>query len=820
MRASASVLSVSALVFIFALSVGARQESKQRATDPSGFTSTQTFDSSGGFVAVTDSLDKTTHAGQSPANATDSSAEISTQVPTASMSATAVPITIHVPADQPTIQAAIDVALNGDTVLVSPGTYKENIDFHGKAIAVISQNGPAVTSIDGGNLNTVVTFDTSEGLTSQLRGFAIRNGSASFGSGINMLGASPTIVGNYFVSNNEGSGGYGAAIGGNVSSPDIERNVFWNNTCDTQFLSGVVSFINGSSPLIVNNIFHDNTCRAINMTLPQGTQPNVINNTIVRNSVGIRVDARIATAQQVYENNLLIANQVGLEVDFLSPGNEPTWKNNDVFNSTTSYMGINDLTGSAGNISVDPHVLSTTNYHLQTGSQVIDAGDSSAPGLPSTDFDGFPRVRGGAVDTGAYEFFPTSISLQPSSLTFSTQLIGTRSTAQPVVVMNTGPMPLFLSLSVTGDFLQSNNCPSRVAPGASCTVNVSFKPTAVGARTGGLLLADNASASPQNVLLTGTGQGFPIVSLSTTSLAFGVHVLGTTSTSRNVVLSNTGTTTLVISKIVASGDFTIPTNTCGSSLAPKTSCTISVAITPTAVGTRIGTLTINDNASGSPHSVSLSGTGTAVTLSPSALNFSPQLLGTTSAGRTVTLANHSTATLNFTGITIAGTNAGDFVIASKTCNSGLAGNATCTVTVNFHPSLIGPDSATLNFSDDGGASPQIMSVTGTGTVVTLSRSSIVFPTQSVGTTSASQSVTLTNHGATALHINSVSVVGTNPSDFLISFDSCPPDLVANTACTVSVDFHPTAIGARTASLAFSDNGGASPQVAKLTGTSQ
>src|SRR5260370_2792973 len=185
-------------------------------------------------------------------------------------------------------------------------------------------------------------------------------------------------------------------------------------------------------------------------------------------------------------------------------------------------MGINDLTGSAGNISVDPHVLSTTNYHLQTGSQVIDAGDSSAPGLPSTDFDGFPRVRGGAVDTGAYEFFPTSISLQPWSLTFSTQLIGTRSTAQPVVVMNTGPMPLFLSLSVTGDFLQSNNCPSRVAPGASCTVNVSFKPTAVGARTGGLLLADNASASPQNVLLAGTRPGFPLVSPPPTHLALWV----------------------------------------------------------------------------------------------------------------------------------------------------------------------------------------------------------------------------------------------------------------------------------------------------------
>jgi YD repeat-containing protein len=819
MRTSVSVLSVSVLVLVLALfAVG--QQSNGRTTDPSGFATTEAHDSSGRVIAVTDNEGNTTHPGQIFANLTGSSGEVNIHAPTASISAITAATTIHVPADQATIQAAIAAAQNGDTVLVSAGTYKENIDFHGKAIALVSQNGPAVTVIDGQNLNTVVTFDTSEGLGSQLRGFTIRNGSASFGAGIYLLGASPTVVGNYFVSNNEGSGGFGAGIGGNGSSPDIEQNVFWNNACDTQFLSGVVSFVNGSSPRIVNNIFHDNPCRAINMTLPVGNTPDVINNTVVRNSVGIRVDARVATAQQVYENNLLIANPVGLEVDFLNPGNEPTWKNNDVFNSTTSYMGITDLTGTAGNLSADPHVLSTTNYHLQFGSAAINAGDSSAPGLTSTDFDGSPRVQGGVVDIGAYEFFPASISITPSSLTFSTQLIGTTSLSQPVVVKNVGTMPLFLSVGVNGDFLEGSNCPARLAPGTSCTANVSFKPTATGTRTGNLLLSDNASASPQNVLLTGTGQGFPIVSLSTTSLTFGLQVFGSTSASKSVVLRNTGTTTLAISSIVASGDFIVPTKTCGSSLAPQTNCTISVAFKPTAVGTRTGTLMITDNASGSPHTVSLSGTGTAVTLSPTALTFSPQLVGTTSAGHTVTVTNHNATTLNFTGITIAGTNAGDFHIASKTCNSNLAGNTTCTVAVNFHPTLIGPESANLNFSDDGGASPQIVPMTGSGTVVTLSRNSIVFPTQSIGTTSASQSVTLTNHGATALHINGVSIVGTNASDFLISFDSCPPDLVANTNCSVSVEFKPAAIGTRTASLAFSDNGGASPQVVKLTGTGQ
>jgi hypothetical protein len=95
-----------------------------------------------------------------------------------------------------------------------------------------------------------------------------------------------------------------------------------------------------------------------------------------------------------------------------------------------------------------------------------------------------------------------------------------------------------------------------------------------------------------------------------------------------------------------------------------------------------------------------------------------------------------------------------------------------------------------------------------------------FPTQSVGTTSAPQSVTLANHTSSVLVINSVGIIGVNARDFFVSFDSCPPDLVGNSSRTVSVEFRPTATGPRTASLAFSDNGGASPQVVRLGGTGQ
>src|SRR5437016_11786219 len=84
--------------------------------------------------------------------------------------------TINVPASQPTIQAAINAASNGDTVLVAPGTYRENINFMGKAITVTSSSGPSVTTINGGAAGSVVTFTSNEGTNSVLSGFTITNG--------------------------------------------------------------------------------------------------------------------------------------------------------------------------------------------------------------------------------------------------------------------------------------------------------------------------------------------------------------------------------------------------------------------------------------------------------------------------------------------------------------------------------------------------------------------------------------------------------------------------------------------------------------------
>src|SRR5437762_2283150 len=115
--------------------------------------------------------------------------------------------TVHVPADQPTIQQAINASNNGDLILVSPGTYFEHIDYHGKAISIRSISGPLETIIDGNTTGTVVTSQTGEGAQSQLTVFTIQNGFAKFGASIMLFEASATITQNIFSDNAQSDGG-------------------------------------------------------------------------------------------------------------------------------------------------------------------------------------------------------------------------------------------------------------------------------------------------------------------------------------------------------------------------------------------------------------------------------------------------------------------------------------------------------------------------------------------------------------------------------------------------------------------------------------
>jgi hypothetical protein len=219
---------------------------------------------------------------------------------------------------------------------------------------------------------------------------------------------------------------------------------------------------------------------------------------------------------------------------------------------------------------------------------------------------------------------------------------------------NTGNASLSVtSISVSGtnasDFTQTNTCGSSVAAGANCTISVTFKPAATGTRSANLSVADSATGSPQTLSLSGTGSSTSAsASLSPSSLAFANEAVDMTSSAQTVTLTNTGSTSLALSGLAVTGansaDF-VQNNTCGASLAAGSNCTIVVAFTPSAIGARSATLSITDNATGSPQTSSLSGTGSHdVMLSWSASSSSGVMgyniyRGTSSGGESPTPVN-------------------------------------------------------------------------------------------------------------------------------------------------------------------------------------
>jgi len=324
MRGNDLIISVLLLFWAAVLPARAWQGNNSSKTDPSGHTTTSIYDSSGKLVSVTDWMGNTSHvgadqAGRIPSGKADTKS-------TGAMLSPRLAATIHVPADQSTIQAAIDAAVNGDTVLVADGTYKENINFEGKAITVTSVNGPAVTTIDGGGIDTVVTFRTNETAGSVLNGFTITGGFSqvtspsgnlgegggvyiSFGSptiannlitnnqacegdGIFVYFGSPLIQGNAITSNAQ-SGCSGGTEGGGIfvlgapipsaSTAQILGNLIANNT---NFFAGSGIALNAAgTPLIQDNIISGNNGTEFGggISMLNGSSPRIVQNLIIYN---------------------------------------------------------------------------------------------------------------------------------------------------------------------------------------------------------------------------------------------------------------------------------------------------------------------------------------------------------------------------------------------------------------------------------------------------------------------------------------------------------------------------------------------------------
>ena len=425
----------------------------------------------------------------------------------------------------------------------------------------------------------------------------------------------------------------------------------------------------------------------------------------------------------------------------------------------------------------------------------------------------------------------TGISFSPTSISFAGQTVGTSSSPTAITVTNTGGSTLTITgVAIVGgnttSFTQTNNCGS-VAPAGTCTINVTFSPKVAGALSSSVSVTDNAAGSPQSVPLTGTGNGVANIGFNPTTLAFGNQAVSSTSAALTTTISNPGTASLTLSSITLTGanaaDYAISANTCGGSLAVGATCAVSVTFTPGSTGARTASLTFTDNAPASPQNVALTGTGTqaGASFSPPFLAFGSQAVGTTSTPLTTTLTNTGSATLNISSITLTGTNPGDFLISANTCGTTLAASGTCTVSVAFTPSVASTRGANLTFADSAPASPQNVALTGTGTGVagiSIAPSSIIFPSTKVGQESPTQQVTATNTGSAIINITSILVSGGNSGDFQKTNTTCGATLAVGTSCTVNMSFLPTASGARSSTLVFTDSAANSPQSVALSGT--
>jgi len=329
----------------------------------------------------------------------------------------------------------------------------------------------------------------------------------------------------------------------------------------------------------------------------------------------------------------------------------------------------------------------------------------------------------------------------------------------------------------------------------------------------------------------------PSVSLSATSLSFGSIQTGTSSAPQTVTLTSNGGEALDVNSISLTGadpsQFT-ESDTCQvpSVLQPTKFCSINITFTPSASGTgsQQATLSITDNAPGSPQSVTLTGAGVAppppapaVTVTPDPISFPTIVQGTTSSPINVGVTNSGNASLHISSVVLGGNNPGDFSMTNL-CNGPYAANVSCMITMTFTPLAAGQRSAILTITDDASNSPQSVQVSGMATAapsttpaVSFSSNSLSFAAIIQGTSSTAQNVTVTSSGGGTLHISSVVLGGANSGDFNMTNGCTAAAYAVNSTCMIGVSFAPLTSGARAATVTLTDDAINSPQVINLGG---
>lgn len=594
--------------------------------------------------------------------------------------------TIHVPADQATIQAAINAAQAGDTVLVAPGTYFENLDFQGKAITVTSSDGPAVTIVDGGAKGPVATFQSGEGTDSVLNGFTLQNGvppqtfpfTGTEGGGVLISLSSPTITNNVITGNHAicgigmeirggsavvrgntitgntqafgdgGCGGGGIEITGDSSQPPATPQIIGNTITNNSLLGGgfgggiEVSFF--ASPIIRNNYIAGNSVfnSGGGIDLESSTAPIVEQNIIVNNSAGAG-----GSGGGIYV--LGPSSLAGAVVNNTIAGNTAFDGSSGIFANVIAPIPIsnNIVVAAPGQTGIVCESFRTT-FPTFSHNDVISPGGGQAWSS---------NCASNAGSNGNISSDPQFVNAASGDYHLQA--------GSPAIDAGDNSAPSLPQQDLDGN--------PRIAFGNSATCS------------------NTVDMGAYEFVLTTT----PSATLSPAALDFGGVAVGMASVAQNFTF--TATQGCVAKPTIAvTGDFHEADN-CSSVLGTGASCNIQVTFLPTAAGTRTGMLAVTAGNVSTTSNLTGQGQIAVATISPTSADFGSQPVNNTSATQVITLTSAGSVALEISGISVSG----DFA-QTNSCPAALAAGASCAISVRFTPTASGPRSGMLVVSTNGG----------------------------------------------------------------------------------------------------------------------
>ncbi|HEY6446118.1 MAG TPA: Ig-like domain-containing protein [Acidobacteriaceae bacterium] len=416
------------------------------------------------------------------------------------------------------------------------------------------------------------------------------------------------------------------------------------------------------------------------------------------------------------------------------------------------------------------------------------------------------------------------VTASPASLNFGNVVLNTTSAAQNITLTNNELSAITgISITVPAPYALASGtttCGSTLNAGKNCTISVTLTPTAAGpVAASAVSISDSGANSPQTVSLMGNGQ--PPVKFNPAAVNFG-NVVRNVAASQNVTVTNNQSVPVVITSIsgFTNGYALGSGTTCPlspGSVPSGGNCVIQIQLTAPGLGATNGSVTVAMQGLASQN-LSLSANAVnPVVLSPGLLYFKAQYLGSTSSAQTVILSNKQAVPLHVSGVSFTGTNSADFAVTSA-CPSPVPATTSCNLSVTFNPTGTGTRTATLQVADDATGSPQVVQVSGSGSSpLRVSPTSITNYTASVGSTSAYQTVTVTNSNPSqGVTFGAPQVNG----DFLLTSTTCPSSptpLAGGASCAMTIEFNPAIGGTRDGQLIINDSTATSPQVVNLSG---